>query len=395
MSQKKYCVLHAPTTVGGNPQGLSISLRQLGICSRSLTFQQNYFNYPADYVLWSSNTSFLVKEIKRLVCILFIASRYDIIHYNFGMTIANPFCSSSPEEHRVRQLLKHIYSFYRYYLNLFELNFYVILGKKLFVTYQGDDARQGDYCLQKFKISIADQVDENYYSKESDKFKRNMITILDKFCYKIYSVNPDLLHVLPKDTQFIPYSHISLRDWSPCYTQTHISPLRICHAPSHRKVKGTDIILEICDRLKIQGYKFDLILIEGKSHSEARKIYETVDIIIDQIFGGWYGGLAVEAMALGKPVIVYIREEDLQFIPQEMAEDLPFIRADPQNLEQVLIKVLTMPRQDLLSIAQKSRDFVEKWHDPLKIAEQIKRDYETALTNREDKRKNIFNYVRD
>ena len=64
------------------------------------------------------------------------------------------------------------------------------------------------------------------------------------------------------------------------------------------------------------------------SNKEARKRYETADILIDQLLAGWYGGLAVELMALGKPVICYIREDDLKYIPKEMRDELPIINAN-------------------------------------------------------------------
>ena len=76
---------------------------------------------------------------------------------------------------------------------------------------------------------------------------------------------------------------------------------------------------------------FEFILIEGLSHSEARHLYQTADLLVDQLFVGWYGGLAVECMALGKPVICYIREEDLAFLPAQMRQDLPIINATAQN----------------------------------------------------------------
>ena len=89
--------------------------------------------------------------------------------------------------------------------------------------------------------------------------------------------------------------------------------------------------------------------------------------------------LALEVMALGKPVIVYIREEDLKFIPEGMKADLPFFKTTPDDIELTIKYVLELPRQNLLEIAKKSRDFVERWHNPLKIAERIKNDIENAL----------------
>ena len=190
------------------------------------------------------------------------------------------------------------------------------------------------------------------------------------------------MHVLPKNSTFIPYSHIFLDDWKPIYTQTEDRLLRICHAPSHRAVKGTKYILSAVENLKSCGYNFDLILIENMSNSDARKQYEKCDVLIDQLFAGWYGGLAVELMALGKPVMVYIREEDLQFIPKEMAQSLPFITASADTIEEKLEIVLNMDRNKLLKCAYKSREYVEIWHDPIKIANIIKKDYEMALMSK-------------
>jgi glycosyltransferase involved in cell wall biosynthesis len=377
----EYKVIHAPTTVGGNPQGLSKALNRLGVLSQSLTLTQNYFNYSCDYVVFSDKDNLLLKEIKKIFCILWVAIKYDVIHYNFGTTIATPICRHSPSTSkisRVKKILRFIYAGYTEFLQFLELKLYRFSTKKLFITYQGDDARQGDYSLAHFKFNIASQVDDAYYYKESDEFKRKSIQLISRYCHQIYAVNPDLLHVLPKGSKFIPYSHILLDDWKPHYTQLESQYLRIGHAPSHRKVKGTEIILNALNALKSEGYCFDLVLVEGMSNAEARKLYETIDVLVDQLFAGWYGGLAVEAMALGKPVIVYIRDEDLKFIPKEMADDLPFICANPENIQEKLAEVLEMPRQDLFELAKKSRAYVEKWHDPLKIAAEIQKDYESS-----------------
>ena len=75
--------------------------------------------------------------------------------------------------------------------------------------------------------------------------------------------------------------------------------------------------------------------------------YQSIDVLIDQIYGGWYGGLAVEAMALGKPVLGYIREDDLKFIPPEMAENLPIVKTCPETLQENLISLIEMPYEEL------------------------------------------------
>jgi hypothetical protein len=383
MNRKKIKVLHAPTTVGGNSPNLSIALNSLGLESQSLALMQNYYEYPVDIVVWSNNDGFFVREFKRIKAIYYELKNFDLVHFNFGTTMAMPSLPPRSNDSSIGLrvfLSRSVGAFYTDFLQLVELYLLKLMSKPVFVTYQGDDARQGGYCLEHFKISIATQVDSSYYNVKSDNFKKRSIIRLAKFADQIYSLNPDLLHVLPLNAKFIPYSHIFLDDWLPVYTQLESRPLRVLHAPSDRKVKGTDTLLNALNKLKLQGFQFELLLVEGLSNMEARKMYEKADVLVDQLFAGWYGGLSVELMALGKPVVVYLREEDLKFIPVEMKEELPFIRATPFNIEKVMKRVLEMPRRELLALAQQSRAFVEKWHDPVKIALEIKNDYEMSMS---------------
>ena len=379
---KCYKVLHAPSAVGGNPQTLSKALRLSEVDSFSLIVTQNYLAYPADMVLYSPGKSLLWRELKRIWAILLFLPRFDIIHYNAGTTIASAYAFTFTKAQGVKGLFRLTYAWYLRVLQRFELVWIRLLCKPVFITYQGDDARQGDYSLTHFPISIASQVDEGYYCAASDAFKRKSIASLSLLTRQIYAVNPDLLHVLPVGARFIPYSHIFINEWIPAYTQDEPRLLRILHAPSNRKVKGTDLIVGALDRLKIQGFKFELVMVEGMSNAQARQAYTQADVLIDQLFAGWYGGLAVELMALGKPVLVYIRDEDLQFIPPGMKADLPFLRVTPDTIELALKHLLEMPRNDLVTLGKKSRAFVERWHDPQRIAEVIKTDYENALQQR-------------
>ena len=84
-------------------------------------------------------------------------------------------------------------------------------------------------------------------------------------------------------------------------------------------------------------------------------------------------------MALGKPVIAYIREDDLDFIPTQMREQLPIVRADPDSIESVLESILLMEREELNDLGLRSRAFVEQWHNPTIIAQRIYKDLVAAF----------------
>ncbi len=380
---RAYRVVHLPTSVGGNPRGLSAHLEKLGVKSETWIFRQNVFNYASTKVIWSESDGALRREMKRCLAIVRVALGFDIIHFNFGSGWAGPIPMFSQADKGILAKVKRFCAAsYLQLLSHAELGLYRLLRRPLFVHYQGDDARQGDFSLSRFQHSIAQYTDPGYYSAESDALKRRMIHRMSRVCAQVYAVNPDLMHVLGPGARFVPYSHISLDEWQPVYTQLERRPLRIGHAPSHRKVKGTDIILDALEELAAEGHEFELELIEGLPNDLARQKYEQIDVLIDQLHAGWYGGLAVEAMALGKPVMVYIRDEDLQFIPAGMKAELPFLRVTMESVKEDLRRLVSMPRDELFALAQRSRRYVERWHDPLRIAEEISQDYEKALRAR-------------
>lgn len=377
-------VLHVPTSAGGNPQGLSRHLRMLGVQSESWVLEQNYLDYACDRVIWSQGDGGVARELRRWHSIIEAARFADVIHFNFGTSLAYPVRPRNLRERSLaRRVVRWLFSLYTQSLQWLELNLYRLAGIPMFVHYQGNDARQGDASLARFKVSIAAHAKEGYYDEISDRFKRRMIQRMATYCDAIYAVNPDLLHVLPAGTKFVPYSHISLAEWTPIYPDAEsTAPLRIGHAPSDRQVKGTDLVLRAIEALRSEGHRLEMILVEGVSHEAAKQRYESIDLLVDQLFAGWYGGLAVEAMALGKPVIVYIREGDLHFVPEAMRCELPFVQAGPDTILDDLRSVVTMSRGELHALGRRSRAFVERWHDPLKIAGDMKDAYEAALRRR-------------
>jgi len=377
MVKKIETVIHLPTSVGGNPQGISDHFNQLGLKSVSWAFVQNQFNYKVDKYIWKKTDSRLICELKR-ICALRYIFLFDAIFFNYGSSLY-PCLEYTPNksDSMVRKLFKKLYYIYYSSFQKLELTLLKTLRKKIFIQFQGDDARQGDYCRNNFAISSA-LADPDHYSSSSDEARRKHVKFMCKYSSNVFALNPDLMHILPANTVFLPYSHISLSVWTPSYSQMDDRPLRICHAPSDRKIKGTQFIIEAIESLRAKGYLFELVLVEGVSNDDAKALYQTADVFIDQLFCGWYGGVAVEAMALGKPVICYLREDDLKFIPSEMRSEIPIINATSDSIEDVLRHVLEMPRFTLYQIALRSRLYVEKWHDPCQIAvnlmQQLQKD---------------------
>lgn len=381
--KRKIKILHTPRVIGGNPYGLAKAERELGLDSWNISLRRGTVQYKTDEMLCSEKDSLLIYEFRKIKLLIESFYKYDLIHFNFGTTIMSP--PLPPEKLREDNVNKFLHWIYFYYTSTFQslsLFVYKLLDIPVFVTYQGDDARQGDSCKKHFEINPATEVSPGYYAESSDKTKRKRIKLFDKYATKIYTLNPDLKAVLPARTEFLPYTHVDLDKWVPVYNTEH-RKLRIIHAPSHREFKGTGYVMKAIEELQKRHFDFEFELIENIPYQEVKKHYEEADLLIDQVLAGWYGGLAVELMALGKPVVCYLREEDLQYIPAGMKEDMPIINATPDTLVDTLAYWLGQPRQKLVELGKRSRAYVEKWHNPIKTAKKLKQDYEAVLHNKQ------------
>lgn len=370
-------VLHCPATVGGNPQGLSRAERKLGCDSVSWTLTQNHYQYPADRVISPSGSRSL-RALLRWWAIARLVGRFDVVHFNFGSSFAPLRIAATNRGAAARW-------YNRWWAGRWELADVAWAkrrGAVIAVTYQGDDARQGDFCRARYPVHFSHHVPAGYYTTETDQHKRERIQFFDRHADLIYALNPDLLQVLPERAQFLAYASVDPRDWTPVYAAaTPAAPL-VVHAPSNRKVKGTDYLLAAVERLKAEGVAFRFQLVEGLANAEARRLYATADLAVDQLLAGFYGAFAVELMALGKPVICQLQPLDLRRLPEAMRRDLPLVHADPDSIYATLRAWLTDRKAELRPLGERSRAFVESWHDPVRIAERVVADYRSKIEER-------------
>lgn len=373
---KQLRVLHCPTVVGGNPAGLAAAERELGLASTAVVLEDSPFGYSVDQVVWDKGDGRMVRDLKRWPLLARAIRDYDVVHFNFGSTLmpqrvpTDAAGAGSPlmRAARLRGVL----------LEQLDLRVLARAGKAIFVTFQGDDARQGDVAAR-FRVNVPSEVPEGYYSPASDADKRRRIARFDRYAHGIYALNPDLLHVLPERARFVPYAHVDTRTWRPPSPAGGGERPLVLHAPTHREVKGTRFLLDAVARLQAEGVAFDFQLVEGLTQAQARQLYERADIVVDQLLAGWYGGLAVEVMALERPVVTYLRKDDLDFVPPEMRAEIPVIEAEPATIHGVLRELLTTRRDEMSEIGRRGREYVRRWHDPLRIARELVADYEAAV----------------
>jgi glycosyltransferase involved in cell wall biosynthesis len=355
-------VLHVPAVVGGHAIGLARAERELGLDSIVVSFDAPPFGYSPDEVLFSRSRS-LTREIRRWTFLRRALREADVVHFNFGSTILPRYW---PSVHGTG--MRRLYGLYARLVEGLDLAALRRAGKGIVVTYQGDDAR----TAQSLRARVDAAWIDDYYDPRDDSRKRRMVARFASKAHAIFALNPDLLDELPARAEFVPYAHVDPRRVKRTPIPDNRPPV-VVHLPTDRRVKGTDALVAAADDL---GGEVDLRLVEGVPHVDALRAIADADIVVDQLLTGWYGGVTVEAMAMGRPVVAHVREPDLDRIPPEQRTALPIVDATPQTIAAVLRSLLETDRERL---ATASRAYVERWHDPLKIAERMRDAYEGAV----------------
>jgi len=169
--------------------------------------------------------------------------------------------------------------------------------------------------------------------------------------------------------RWVPDAHVvppglDLRDYTPSPSADGPRPV-VLHAPSSRKRKGTEHVVAACEGLGVE-----LDIVEGLRHDEARRHYERADIVVDQLNAGWYGIFALEAMALGKPVLSFLRPEAVEQTEREMGLEVPIVRVTKDTLRDRIAELAASP-DERRRIGALSRSYVEHMHDADKGAERL------------------------
>ncbi len=372
-SNRKKCIriLHCPVSTGGNAAQLAKEERRLGADSLSLALNQTKYDKTSDIVVnakspFAAYLKGLYYFFKSLFC-------YDVIHYYSGQTLVPGRIVYNPRRHKGSKGLYIIYNFFFYYLEMIDVRILKLTGKKIIATFTGREARLYENATANTgNFLTPNLLARNNYDPASDIIKKRRIGLFAKYADVLLAVNPDLMRSLPPSAKFMPYPIAG--DPSSRTPTNNTDMVRFLHAPTNRDIKGTAFILDASRQLLIEGFPHELVILEGKTHAEVETIIQSVDIIIDQLLIGWYGGLAVEAMCCRKAVIAHLNGDDLACIPRQMVRDLPIIAANPNTIKEVMQNVIAGGKRHCEKAGLKSYHFAMKWHRPSRIARSIAHD---------------------
>lgn len=329
-------VLHGMTEIAGQGSYSVKGLRQTGVDATLAVWGKNPRGYGGEYEVGIVGS---MKKPGNILKVLKFAAKamrdYDCYHFHFAKSLIP---------------------------GNWDLLILKLLKKKVFFEFHGSEIRN---VINNIPYKYMNVFPEALNKKQIKRLKR-----IAKYATAFIIHDEELRPHLPKSQ--IPVHIVPLRldigKFKPKYPEDYENNPLIVHAPSNRDIKNTAIIEAVLLQIHMD-YRWQLV--ENMTQEEAFKVYKKADIVFDQISGGSYGVFAIEAMALGKPVLCYISEEMKKSFPQ----DLPIISVTPDNLKYELEKLIN--DSSLRKAAgQKGREYAEKYHDYVKNGQMLKDIYE-------------------
>jgi glycosyltransferase involved in cell wall biosynthesis len=299
-------VTHCPVNTAGIPWTNVQALRARGVDAQLVVFNRYKLHPEADVDLARSG-SLVRRQLTQARAFARLAPRTDVFHFYFGLTLL-PKSVQFP-------LLR-------------------ALGKKSVVHFLGSDIRGKAPAELAWASRAGARVVGSY----------------------------DAIRWVP-DAQVIPPG-IDLRGIEPAIPAGRERPL-VVHAPSSRTRKGTDHVVAACAELDL-----DLEIVEGLDHRAAFERYRRADIVVDQLNAGWYGVFAIEAMALGKPVVTFLHDEAVRRTEEAFGIEVPIVSATKETLAAALHPLASSP-DERRRLGAASRAYVEQVHDVERVADRL------------------------
>ena len=179
----------------------------------------------------------------------------------------------------------------------------------------------------------------------------------------------------------IKYKALDLNLWHPDMdipTEHRLPPtqnLRILHSAyldksdrtwKGRNIKGSPYVVAAIEQLQAEGYPVEYLYISNKHSNQMRFYQAQADIVVEQLIYGWWGSTGVETMALGKPVVCYIRPswKELFLSLHTEYEDIPIVQADTRTIYESL-KKLVVDADYRKEKGKESRLFAERHFNPV------------------------------
>ena len=330
-------ILLAPENPAGVAGALRDGLRARGHRADLVVRRPHPFVLPHDRV--AAGRRGLLREA------LLAPLRYDVLHWQFGMTF-----------------LEHADAAWGH-----------VAGRPLQVMhYWGDDARTG-VVAQRLGSARLTQV-RLQARERSERWILLRLRLASRLCRAAIVSDLELVqYVAPwfSRVYVVATPVVPPVPGTPPEAIPGTAPI-VFHAPSDARMKGTATILPLLERLGAEGVLRPR-MVTGVPRSQVLAEIARADVIVDQLNSETPGVLALEAMALGRPVLVEFRRDRLAGAMREA----PLVATSAETLEHQL-RALCADRERRLELGREGRRYVARVHDAERVAVAMEHIYAHA-----------------
>lgn len=350
-------VLHLPTNVASQISVTVRGLCRIGVDARGLIYGANRYGDPAGLehfqpISRRRHPFRAAVHTARWWRVMSEAMRWaDVIHWHFNNSTL-PFDA--------------------------DLRYAARLGKARVVEFWGSDIRNPRITAEDNPYAWQIYADEPDAGRRREKRSQRTQRRFARYGFHCIlpgeELRPHLVEGLFRSV-WMTRSRVLLADYQPCYSDPDAARPLVVHSASSTQRKGTDAVLAAIERLRATcpgGFDFELI--HGVSHEQSLDLVRRCDLFIDQFAAGAYGLAAVEAMALGKPVVGHI----MPALREQLPADLPIVDAKRENLPEVVGGLLADGARRA-KLGRQGRAFVEHHHDAVAIARKLVEHYKKLM----------------
>ncbi|MGY4472619.1 hypothetical protein [Bradyrhizobium sp. USDA 3364] len=344
-----------------------LTLPLLARCDRMLGFHSSSLVFNTYYVTRSFDINLILFEgflrltrspgalglFRRLV-LAWALLRFDIFNYFYdrGLMLSDARYGIHPEE----------------------LDLLVKSGKRLYTYAYGADVRARDITLKLGQPNLCEECPTpgkfcvcttEMHASSIDRLKGRATAQL---------AMGDMVAYVPgcRDLHYWPIDATKLIASPPVYEPGDV--LKVAHAPNHGHFKGTRLLIEAIDRLVKEGEKIELVSVQGVPNKKVIELFGASHVVADQFVAGFHGYTALEAMAMAKPVLCFLRNDQMMIDPATC----PIVNTRPDEIYDVLKRCLR-GELDLNAIGTAGRRYVEAHYSLQAVAARLGRLYcETA-----------------
>jgi glycosyltransferase involved in cell wall biosynthesis len=266
-----------------------------------------------------------------------------------------------------------IFSGFGSFLNFYELPLLRSLGKKIIVVYFGSDARP-PYMSGRHLDDAGEYASTEAAFREAKKMS-SKIRRVEKYATFIVNHTATAQFFKRPFVRFVAMGLPVKVDQFRCegINDNVTAAVRIVHAPSRPKSKGTEVIRQAIAELRGDGYNIDFIELTNVPNSTVLNELQNCDFVIDELYSDVPMAMfATEAAMFSKPAIVggYYAS---QFISDNVTEMMPVsLYVDPSDVKQT-IKMLLDSKETRERLGADANKFVSTHWQEKAVAQKYLR----------------------